>query len=191
MRWIVLITVVTCAHSQLAWSENSTIYKCTSATGAVSFSAKPCAGTTQIKKITPARTVLADEPVLPGNIPGKGGRISPEPQLDTAPRRTPLPPVTKDCRSEAYNIKRELDRQFTDLNAAIKADSALLEQNSRDLSQAQSSKVGVQWGIMLTDERRIIEARLRTANAALVEFYPQEKAKFDEIGVRCKDAGTK
>ena len=163
-----------------------TIYKCTTASGAVIFSAKPCVGSAQVKKIEPRVVVVGAEPVLPGNIPGRRGQISPEPPVDTTPHRTPMPPVLESCRKEMFDLKRVLDTRFIEIELNLKNARAALEQNSLELGASQTSKVGVQWGLLLTEQRRAIEQRLKDAQAALTLFYPDEKAKFAEIAKRCR-----
>ena len=162
------------------------IYKCSSATGAVTFSAKPCIGSTQVKKIEPRTVVVGAEPVLPGNIPGRRGQISPEPPVDTTPRRTPMPQVIESCRSELFNLKRSLDTRFIETEQNLKNSRAALAQNTRELEAAQTSKVGLEWGLMLAEQRRVIVQRLKDADAELALFYPDEKARFEEIGKRCR-----
>ena len=162
------------------------IYKCTTASGAVTFSAKPCVGSTQVKKIEPRIVVVGAEPVLPGNIPGRRGQISPEPPVDTTPRRTPMPQVLESCRSELFNLKRSLDKRFIEAEKNLKNSRAALAQNTRELESAQTSKVGLEWGLMLAEQRRAIEQRLKDADAELALFYPDEKARFEEIGKRCR-----
>ena len=162
------------------------IYKCSTATGAVTFSAKPCIGSTQVKKIEPRTVVVGAEPVLPGNIPGRRGQISPEPPVDTTPRRTPMPQVIESCRSELFNLKRSLDTRFIQAEQNLKNSRAAMAQNTRELESAQTSKVGLEWGLMLAEQRRAIEQRLKDAEAAVTLFYPDEKAQFEEIGKRCR-----
>lgn len=163
-----------------------TIYKCTAASGAVVFSAKPCIGSTQVKKIEPRVAVVGAEPVLPGNIPGRRGRISPEPPVDTTPHRTPMPPVLESCRKEMFDLKRVLDARFIANEENLKNARAALAQNSLELSASQTSKVGAEWGLILAEQRRTIEQRLKDAEAALTLFYPDEKTKFAEIAKRCR-----
>jgi hypothetical protein len=162
------------------------IYKCSSPSGAVTFSAKPCIGSTQVKKIEPRTVVVGAEPVLPGNIPGRRGQISPEPPVDTTPRRTPMPQVIESCRSELFNLKRSLDSRFIAAEQNLKNSRAAMAQNTRELESAQTSKVGLEWGLMLAEQRRVIEQRLKDADAELALFYPDEKAQFEEIGKRCR-----
>jgi Domain of unknown function (DUF4124) len=163
------------------------IYKCTSATGAISYSAKPCAAAAQVKKIEQRETVISREPVLPGNIPGRKGMISPEPApVDTGPKHTPMPQVDASCRLELFNVKRDLDARFIETERSIKSENAALAQNSQDFSQAQSSKVGAAWSITLSEQRQGIEARLRNAQATLDNLYVEEKNRFEEIAKRCK-----
>jgi|GEM_PF-3127086 len=162
------------------------IYKCTAVSGAVTFSAKPCIGTAQAKKIEPRTTVVGAEPVLPGNIPGRKGQISPEPPVDNTPHRTPMPQVLESCRKELFDLKRVLDARFIESETNLKNARAALEQNSSELGAAQTSKVGLEWGLILAEQRRAIEQRLRDSEAALALFYPDEKAKFEEIAKRCR-----
>ena len=61
-----------------------------------------------------------------------------------------------------------------------------MAQNTRELESAQTSKVGLEWGLMLAEQRRVIEQRLKDADAELALFYPDEKAQFEEIGKRCR-----
>ncbi len=162
------------------------IYKCTTASGAVTFSAQPCVGGAKAKKIEPRTTVVAAEPVLPGNIPGRRGQISPEPPVDTTPHRTPMPQVLESCRKELFDVKRVLDARFTEAEQNLKNARLALEQNSAELGAAQTSKVGLQWGLILTEQRRGLEQRVRDSDAALTLFYPDEKATFEEIAKRCR-----
>ncbi len=162
-----------------------TIYKCTSSTGAVSFSSKPCASNAQVKKIEPRNHVVA-VPVLPGNIRGRRGQISPEPPVDTSPHRAPMPQVVESCRLEMFNLKRDFDARFASTERNLSNARAALAQNTTELTDAQTSKVGLEWGIKLAEQRRVIDAQLKDAEAAQVSFYPDEKAKFEEIGNRCR-----
>ena len=162
------------------------IYKCTTATGAVTFSAKPCVGTTQVKKIEPRIVVVGAEPVLPGNIPGRRGAISPEPPVDMTPRRTAMPQVLESCRLELFDLKRSFDTRFIAAEQNLKNSRAAMEQNTRELESAQTSKVGLEWGLILAEQRRAIAQRLKDADAELALFYPDEKARFEEIGKRCR-----
>jgi hypothetical protein len=169
----------TCAASDV-------IYKCTAASGAVTFSAKPCVGSEQAKKIEPVAAVVGAEPVLPGNIPGRRGQISPEPPVDTSLHRTPMPQVLESCRKELFDLKRVLDARFVESEKNLKAARAALEQNTTELGASQTSKVGLQWGLILAQQRRDIEQRLKDAETTLALFYPDEKAKFEEIAKRCR-----
>ena len=162
------------------------IYKCTTASGAVIFSAKPCVGSAQVKKIEPKAAVVGAKPVLPGNIPGRRGQISPEPPVDTTPRRTPMPPVLESCRKEMFDLKRVFDARFIEAELNLKNARADLAQNSLELGASQTSKVGVEWGLILVEQRRAIEERLKNAEAVLTLFYPDEQAKFEEIAKRCR-----
>lgn len=162
------------------------IYKCTTASGAVAFSAKPCVGSAQVKKIEPRSAVVGAEPVLPGNIPGRRGQISPEPPLDSTPHRTPMPLVLESCRKELFDLKRVLDARFIEAELNLKNARVALEQNSTELGAAQTSKVGLEWSLILVQQRRTIEQRLKDAQASLALFYPDEKARFEEIGKRCR-----
>lgn len=162
------------------------IYKCTAPSGAITFSSKPCAGSEQAKKIEPVAAVVAAEPVLPGNIPGRRGQVSPEPPVDTALHRTPMPQVIESCRKELFDLKRVLDARFIESEQNLKAARAALEQNTTELGASQTSKVGLEWGLILTQQRRGIQQRLQDAEAALALFYPDEKAKFEEIAKRCR-----
>ena len=162
------------------------IYKCIAASGAVTFSAKPCIGSAQVKKIQPVAAVVGAEPVLPGNIPGRRGQISPEPPVDTTLHRTPMPQVLESCRKELFDLKRVLDARFVESEKNLKAARAALAQNTTELGAAQTSKVGLEWGLILAQQRRGIELRLQDAEAALALFYPDEKAKFEEIAKRCR-----
>ena len=164
------------------------IYKCTTAAGAVTFSGKPCVGNAKVKKIEPPVSVVGAEPVLPGNIPGRSGAISPVPPVDTTVRRTPMPPVLASCRLELFNLKRGFDTRFIELEQNLKRARAAMAQNTADLGAAQTSKVGLEWGLMLAEQRRAIEQRLKNAESALALFFPAEKTQFDEIAKRC---GTK
>ncbi len=162
------------------------IYKCTSASGAVTFSSKPCVGGAQAKKIEPRTAVVGAEPVLPGNIPGRKGQISPEPEVDTTPHRTPMPQVVESCRKELFDLKRALDARFIEAELNLKNANAALDQNSSELAAARTSKVGLEWGLLLAQQRQGIEKQLRDAQAAIAFFYPDEKATFEEIGKRCR-----
>ena len=190
MNWIVptrqvfVFAFLLCVNSITVAA--STIYKCTSATGAVTFSAKPCVGSAQVKKIEPVAAVVGAQPVLPGNIPGRHHQISPEPPVDTTPHRTAMPPVLASCRKELFDLKRVLDARFIESEQNLKSARAALEQNSNELAAAQTSKVGLEWGLILAEQRRSIEQRLSEAEAALTLFYPDEKAKFEEIAKRCR-----
>lgn len=174
----------------LALSANSAaadvIYKCSTASGAVTFSAKPCVGSTQVKKIQPRAAVVGAEPVLPGNIPGRRGQISPQPPVDTTLHRTSLPQVLESCRKELFDLKRVLDARFIESTQNLKNARAALEQNSTELAAARTSKVGLEWGLILTQQRRDIEMRLKEAEATVALFYPDEKAKLEEIAKRCR-----
>lgn len=161
------------------------IYKCTTAAGAVTFSAKPCVGSAKVKKIEPPVSVVGAEPVLPGNIPGRRGAISPAPPVDTTVRRTPMPPVLASCRLELFNLKRSFDTRFIELAQNLKRARAAMAQNTAELAAAQTSKVGLEWGLMLAEQRRAIEQKLKNAETELVLFYPDEKTQFDEIAKRC------
>ncbi len=162
------------------------IYKCTAAGGAVTFSSKPCAANAQVKKIEPRTVVVGAGPVLPGNIPGRRGAISPEPPADTTPRRTATPQVLESCRLELFNLKRGLDARFIAAEQGLKNARAALAQNTEELGAARTSKVGLEWGLMLAEQRRTIEQQVKDAEAALALFYPDEKAQFEEIGKRCR-----
>ncbi len=162
------------------------IYKCTSASGAVTFTAKPCVGNAQVKKIETKPAVVGVEPILPGNIPGRRGVISPEPPVDTTPRRTPMPQVLESCRKELFDIKRALDARFIESETNLKTARAALDQNTSELEAARTSKVGLEWGLILAQQRQAIEQQLREADASMTSFYPDEKATFEEIGERCR-----
>ena len=162
------------------------IYKCTAASGAVTFSAKPCAGSAKAKKIEPRVSVVSAEPILPGNIPGRSGAISPAPTVDTTPRRTPMPQVLESCRLELFSLKRGFDTRFIELEQNLKSARAAMAQNTAELGAAQTSKVGLEWGLMLAEQRRAIEPRLRNTEAALALFFPDEKKQFEEIAKRCE-----
>ena len=161
-----------------------TIYKCVNAAGAVSFSAKPCPGKAAQSTIEP-ETHVVKTPVLPGKIPGRKGLVSPEPEPDTAPKHAPRPVVRDSCRVELFNVKRDLDRRFAELENEIKQAKIAYEQNSTDLSSAQGSLVESAWSNELLRQRGEIETRLRSAETALPLLYAEEKRTFEELGQRC------
>ena len=105
------------------------IYKCSTATGAVTFSAKPCVGSTQVKKIEPRAAVVGAEPVLPGNIPGRRGQLDQGQQGSTKPQRTPMPPVLESCRKELFDLKRVMDARFSQYQQNLKNERAALAHN--------------------------------------------------------------
>jgi hypothetical protein len=175
----VLLMLINICHAA------ETIYKCTSNTGALTFSSKPCPTNAVVKKIEPRDHVI-DIPVLPGNIRGRRGQISPQPPVDTSPHRAAMPQVLESCRMELFNLKRAFDARFADTERNLTTARAALAQNTAELTDAQTSKVGLEWGIKLSEQRRAIEAQLKDAEAGLVIFYPDEKAKFEEIGSRCR-----
>jgi Domain of unknown function (DUF4124) len=187
MKWLTSLLLwsfaLSCAMQVYA---TDAIYKCTSATGAVSYSQKPCPSNAQVKKIEPREVVISHEPVLPGNIPGRKGLVSPEPAPETGPKHTPKPDVKESCKRELFNLKRDLDSRFISAEQTIKAETAALKQNSQDLGQAQSSKVGAAWSITLAEQRQGIENRLRDAQTALQNLYVEEQTTYQEIAKRCK-----
>ena len=161
-----------------------TIYKCVNAAGAVSFSAKPCPGKAAQSRIEP-ETHVVSTPVLPGNIPGRKGMISPEPEPDPTPKHAPRPNVRDECRVEFFNVKRDLDRRFAELEATIRDAKLDYAQNSADLGAAQGSLVESDWSATLQQQRAEIEQRQRNAEAALPLLYAEEKSKFEELAQRC------
>ena len=44
----------------------------------------------------------------------------------------------------------------------------------------------MEWGLILVEQRRAIEQRLKNAEAELTLFYPDEQANFGEIAKRCR-----
>ncbi len=181
--FLLSLGVTICVSDSLA---ADSIYKCTAASGTVVFSAKPCVGSAQVKKIEPRAAVVGVEPVLPGNIPGRRGQISPEPPVDTTLHRTPMPQVLESCRKELFDLKRALDTRFIRSELELKNARTALAENTTELGASQTSKVGLEWGLILAQQRRTIEQRVKDADAALTLFYPDEKAKFEEIGKRCR-----
>jgi hypothetical protein len=184
-RASVLALLLICAPQVLSAAPKP-IYKCTDAGGAISFSTAPCQGKSVATKIVPTQHEVGSEPVLPGNIPGRRGQLSPPPVLDTRPKRLPTPAVGESCRTELFSLKRELDNQFNATDVILTTERAALQQNSRELNEAQTSKVGAAWSLTLTEQRRAIEARLRDAETARTQFYPDEKRRYEELAQRCK-----
>ena len=176
--WPVALSLSQTAHAA------ETIYKCVNAAGAVSFSSKPCAGKAAQSTIEPETRVVTT-PVLPGKIPGRKGMVSPDPAPDLTPKHTPRPIVRDSCRLELFNVKRDLDRRFAELESEIKQAKLEYAQNSTDLGSAQGSLVESTWSAELMRQRADIEARLRNAEAAMPMLYAEEKSTFEELGRRC------
>lgn len=181
LRIAVVILASSLVHGAYA---AETIYKCVNAAGAVSFSSKPCTGKAAQSTIEP-QTHVIKTPVLPGKIPGRKGLVSPDPEPDLTPKHTPRPIVRDSCRLELFNVKRDLDRRFAELEDAIKQTKLEYAQNSLDLSSAQGSLVESTWSAELMRQRADIEARMRNAEAALPLLYAEEKRTFEELAKRC------
>ena len=162
---------------------SSTIYKCVSSAGAISYSAKPCAGSQRGAEVKPRTdTAVVDRALPPPTLGAAAGKVDP----NAPPTRSRPPPIEDRCRKELFGVQRFYENEFSRLRGSIKSETAMLQENSTNLYAAQESKVGPAWSIKLASERKDIEARLASATIEEQGLYQRESDEYRNIGARCK-----
>jgi hypothetical protein len=176
--------------STAALAEKDQIYKCTSSTGAVSYSKTPCAKNTSGVPVAvrkpPKESADAQNTPAPSTPVSEAKQVE-EQVKSSIPRRTPFPPVLHErCRNESFSIKRDLDQRFAALKNAMTQARLDMAQNDRDLREAETSKVGIEWSRQLQAQRSEIDARIKGTDESFAAFYAEEKGLLDGLAKRCK-----
>jgi Domain of unknown function (DUF4124) len=166
------------------------IYKCTSSAGAISYSKSPC------PKNTPGKTVTLRKPPKESAdalaappapaIPVSETKAVEEQVKNSIPRRTPFPQVPEKCRTESFALKRDLDQRFASLRNSMTESRIAMAQNDRDLREAETSKVGLEWSRQLQTQRSEIQSRIDGTDSSLAAFYTEEKQQLESLVSRCK-----
>jgi hypothetical protein len=179
-----------CLWSGIVIAEKEQIYKCTSSSGAISYSQTPCAKNASGAPIAVRKPPKgsADEQ----NTPKPAQPVSEVKQVEmqvssSIPRRTPFPPALHErCRNESFSIKRDLDQRFASLKNALTQARIEMAQNDRDLREAETSKVGLEWSRQLQAQRGEIDVRIKGTDEAFTAFYADEKNVLTDLAKRCK-----
>jgi Domain of unknown function (DUF4124) len=187
---LIAVVVVFCSSYAGAVDKQDAIYKCTSSAGAISYSKSPC------PKNTPGKTVTLRKPPKESAdalaappapaTPVSESKAVEEQVKNSIPRRTPFPQVPEKCRTESFAIKRELDQRFTALRTSMTESRIAMAQNDRDLREAETSKVGLEWSRQLQSQRSEIQSRIDGTDSSLAAFYTEEKQQLESLVSRCK-----
>lgn len=165
----------------LALQTPALIYKCVSASGAVTFSETPCKRSDKVQQVknlplTPSGT---DATAAASASPAPNG-----PATASSQRILP-PPLLGECRDEVIVARRQFDVELNELERTIGAHQARLKEIAQDEQIAGSSRVAAAWLERLTQDRVTVQRQVTELTQRRISIYDSEKARYEELKKRC------